>query len=106
LKIANRKNITAVMLTAHALTPDNLARSFKEGAASYIPKEEMGAIEAFLVDILKARAQGKSTWGQWEQKLPSSYFEKKWGAAWQDTDKAFWESFRESIRVRNSDPKG
>jgi len=32
LEIANRKKITAVMLTAHAFTPDNLVRSIKEGA--------------------------------------------------------------------------
>ena len=38
LEIANRKNLPALMLTAHAFTPDNLVKSIKEGAASYIPK--------------------------------------------------------------------
>ncbi len=33
LKIAYQKNITAVMLTAHAFTPENLAKAIKEGAA-------------------------------------------------------------------------
>ena len=102
LKIAREKNITAVMLTAHAFTPDSLARSFKEGAASYIPKEKMGEIEEFLVGILKAKTEGRSTWDPWEKKMPSSYFERKWGAAWQDTDKEFWKCFRESIRTRKA----
>jgi len=105
LNIANQKNITAVMFTAHALTPDNLARSIKEGAASYIPKEEIADIEDFLNDILKAQAEGKNTWGPWQERLPSSYFERKWGAAWQDTDKEFWERFRAGIRARKSQSK-
>jgi DNA-binding response OmpR family regulator len=41
LDIATRKNIPAVMLTAHAWSPDNLVRSIKEGAVSYLPKEEL-----------------------------------------------------------------
>jgi DNA-binding NtrC family response regulator len=102
LEIADRKNITAVMLTAHAFTPDNLMKSIKEGAASYLPKEEITNIITFLTDILKAKEKGKSTWGPWQERLPSSYFEKRWGAAWQDTDKEFWERFRDSIRARGS----
>lgn len=102
LEIADRKNITAVMLTAHAFTPDNLMKSIKEGAASYLPKEEITDIITFLTDILKAKEKGKSTWGPWQERLPSSYFEKRWGAAWQDTDKEFWERFRDSIRARGS----
>jgi DNA-binding NtrC family response regulator len=41
LEIASRKNIPAVILTAHAWSPDNLVRSIKEGAVSYLPKEEL-----------------------------------------------------------------
>ncbi|MCP4667266.1 MAG: response regulator [Deltaproteobacteria bacterium] len=100
LNIANQKNITAVMLTAHAFSPDNLVKSIKEGAASYLPKEEMARITAFLIDIIKAKAEGKNTWGPWQERLPSSYFEKRWGAAWQDTDKEFWETFRAGIKAK------
>jgi CheY-like chemotaxis protein len=105
LDIANRRNITAVMLTAHAFTPDNLVRSIKEGAASYLPKEELPNIATFLNDILEAREKGKSTWEPWQERLPSSYFEKRWGAAWRDTDKDFWERFRAGIRDRKSQSK-
>ncbi|RJR19592.1 MAG: response regulator [Desulfobacteraceae bacterium] len=100
LEIAREKNIPTVMLTAHAFTPDNLAKSIKEGADSYIPKEELGRIEEFLADVIKARKQGESTWKYWEEKLPTSYFERRWGAAWQNADKAFWNTFRTSIQTR------
>ena len=105
LNIANQKNITTVMFTAHALSPDNLAKSIKEGAASYIPKEEIADIADFLTDIMKAQKKGKNTWGPWQERLPTSYFEKKWGAAWQDNDKEFWETFRAGIRARRSQSK-
>ncbi|UCB50179.1 MAG: response regulator, partial [Deltaproteobacteria bacterium] len=102
LQIARKKNITTVMLTAHAFSPDNLVKSIKEGADSYLPKEEMNDITTFLIDILKAQKEKKSTWGPWQEKLPSSYFEKRWGAAWQDKDKEFWERFKASIKARKS----
>ena len=38
LKIAAKKKVISVMLTAHALSPDNVVRSYKEGAAFYVPK--------------------------------------------------------------------
>ncbi|MBW2093839.1 MAG: response regulator [Deltaproteobacteria bacterium] len=102
LEIAIKKGIPAVMLTAHAFTPDNLVKSIKEGAASYIPKEEIARIADFLVDVLKAKAARKDPWEAWQRKLPTSYFERRWGAAWQDADKEFWEQFKASIKARDS----
>ena len=100
LRIAKQKKIIAVMLTAHAFSPDNLVKSIKEGATSYLPKEEITNIAVFLHDILEAQEKGKNPWEPWQERLPSSYFEKRWGAAWQDTDKEFWERFRAGIRDR------
>jgi CheY-like chemotaxis protein len=102
LHLARKRNITSVMLTAHAFSPDNLVKSIKEGADSYLPKEEMKNITTFLIDILKAKKEKKSPWVPWQEKLPSSYFEKRWGAAWQDNDKEFWERFRASIKAKKS----
>jgi DNA-binding NtrC family response regulator len=102
LEIARKKGIPAVMLTAHAFTPDNLVKSIKEGAASYIPKEEMARIADFLVDVLNAKAAKKDPWEAWRRKLPTSYFERRWGAAWQDADKDFWAQFKASIKARDS----
>jgi DNA-binding NtrC family response regulator len=93
LNIAKQKNITVVMLTAHALSPDNLVRSIKEGADSYLPKEEMSNLNTFLIDILKSQEEGKSSWSPWERRLSSSYFERKWGRNWKEQDKEFWNEF-------------
>jgi DNA-binding NtrC family response regulator len=92
LEIANQREVIAVMLTAHALSPDTIVKSYKEGAASYLPKEEMVNIAAFLNDILEAKEQGKSTWGRWYDKL-GSFFERKFGEDWQKDEKEFWENF-------------
>jgi len=92
LEIATARNVTAVMLTAHALSPDNLVKSYKEGAASYLPKEEMVNIASFLEDILEAKEQGKNTWTSWYGKM-ASLFEKKFGPNWQKDNKDFWEKF-------------
>jgi DNA-binding response OmpR family regulator len=100
LKIAKDKGIIPIMLTAHAFTPGNLVRSIKEGADSYLPKEEISNIVAFLNDVLEAKEKGKNPWGPWQERLPTSYFERRWGAAWQDTDKDFWDKFRASIKDR------
>ncbi|MCP4578789.1 MAG: response regulator [Deltaproteobacteria bacterium] len=100
LEIVNKKGIPSVMLTAHAFTPSNLLRSVKEGADSYLPKEEMANIAIFLNDILEALQKGKDPWEPWQNKLPTSYFEKRWGAISQDTSREFWGKFRAGIKER------
>ncbi|MBW1800410.1 MAG: response regulator, partial [Deltaproteobacteria bacterium] len=92
LDIANKRNVIAVMLTAHALSPDNVVKSYKEGAASYLPKDEMANITTFLNDILEAKEQGKNLWWRWFDRL-GSFFERKFGPDWQKDDKEFWEKF-------------
>ncbi len=83
LKLAQQKKVLAVMLTAHAMTPDDISRSFDEGAASFVPKEEISRIALFLSDILEAREKGKSFWWRWYDRL-ADYFEKKFGPDWQE----------------------
>ena len=89
LNIAKRRNITAVMLTAHALSPDNLEKSFKGGADSYLPKEEMSNITSFLIDILKSQKEGESPWVPWRKRLAGSYFDRKWGDGWKEQTQEF-----------------
>jgi CheY-like chemotaxis protein len=100
LDIATRKKIPAVMLTAHAWSPDNLVRSIKEGAVSYLPKEELTNITDYLNDVLIAQREGRDPWKSWHDRLPTSYFERRWGAAWKDTDREFWDTFRASLKKR------
>ena len=92
LETATAKKITAAMLTAHALSPDNLIKSYKEGAASYLPKEEMVNIASFLNEILEAKEKGKNPWTRWYDRM-GSFFEKRFGSDWKKTDKEFWEKF-------------
>jgi CheY-like chemotaxis protein len=93
LEIANKKSVIAVMLTAHALSPDNIVKSFKGGAASYLPKEEMARIAEFLEEVLEAKEKGKHLWWRWLDRW-GDFYDKKFGADWKDEDKEFWEKFK------------
>jgi DNA-binding response OmpR family regulator len=92
LEIAVNRDITAVMLTAYAVSPQNVVKSFKEGAASFIPKEEMAHITIYLNDILKAKQKGKNVWERWLDRL-EAYMVKRFGKDWQKNDKDFWDKF-------------
>lgn len=95
LGIANEKKVIAVMLTAHALTPEDIMRSYREGAASYVPKDQITHITTFLNDILEAKEKGRHSWWRWFERLSNAYWEKKFGPNWKDRDKQFWEKFGE-----------
>ena len=105
LELATKKNIPTVMLTAHAWSPDNLVRSIKKGAVSYLPKEELSNIIDYLNDVLIANKEGRDPWKSWHERLPTSYFEKRWGAAWKDTDKQFWETFKAGLKAKHPTPQ-
>ena len=92
LELANDKEVPAVMLTAHALSPDNMVKSYKQGAASYLPKEEMVNIALFLNEVLEAKEKGKNTWTRWYDRM-GAFFEKRFGKDWQKKDEEFWEKF-------------
>lgn len=90
LEIANKKNIVAVMLTTHALSPNNIKKSYLGGASSYIPKEEMISIETFIIDVLKAKEEGKNPWTKWYRRL-GAFCDRKFGPDWDKDEKEFWE---------------
>ncbi|RLC03712.1 MAG: response regulator [Deltaproteobacteria bacterium] len=92
LNIANKEKVTSVMLTAAALSPDNIVKSHKNGAAFFVPKPEMIDIVSYLNDILEAEEKGKSTWWRWYDRL-GAFYEKRFGPDWQKDDKAFWTKF-------------
>ena len=89
LELAVEKDVTVVMLTAHAMSLEDTMKSFNKGAASYVPKDEMGKIEQFLLDILEARQKGKSLWWKWMERL-DAYYAVKFGKDWQEGNKEFW----------------
>ena len=82
LKICNEKRVIGVMLTAYAVTPENIKKSYEDGAASFVPKEEMHNITTFLTDIYEAQEAGKSFWWRWFDRL-ADYCERKFGPDWQ-----------------------
>ena len=97
LELANKRKVIAVMLTAHAFSVEDTVRSFKGGAASYVPKEKMSDIVTYLSDILEAREKEKNLWWRWLERL-NDYYDKVFGPDWQNKDKEFWEKFRKYYR--------
>ena len=93
LKLAQEKNVMSVMLTAHALDIQNIKRSYREGAASYLPKEEMQNISTYLNDVLEAKEQGKHLWWRWFDRL-GAYFSRKFGPNWEQEDREFWDKLK------------
>lgn len=92
LGIANEKKVTAVMLTAHALSVEDTIRSYREGAASYVPKDEIARIPAYLADILEAKEKGRNSWSSWLKRL-GAYYDDKFGPDWKMSDERFWDKF-------------
>ncbi len=93
LEIAKETEATPVMLTAHALTTEDTIKSFKGGAAFYVPKDKIADITTFLVDILEARKKGKSLWWRWMDRM-EAYYQQKFGPEWKNSDKDFWDRFQ------------
>ncbi|MFO7785387.1 MAG: response regulator [Thermodesulfobacteriota bacterium] len=92
LEIANQRGVLAVMLTAHALSPEDTVKSFKKGAALYVPKEKLNDMPQYLNDILEAQEQGKKYWWRWLNRF-GNYYNRKFGANWRKVDEEFWKNF-------------
>ena len=90
LKIANEKKVPALMLTAHALNEESLKKSAEEGAAYYVPKDEINNIEVFAADVLEAIQNKKNPWVRWFERL-GDYFDRKFsGPDWREKEKEYW----------------
>jgi len=92
LELAVSRNFPVAMLTAHALTPEALRRSFEMKARSYLPKEKLGEIVPFLEDVL--RYEYLPGWKLLFEKL-KGFFTGRWGENWQKADEKFWKEFDE-----------
>ena len=90
LEIANRRDVPALMLTAHAISKDNLKKSFEKGASFYVPKDEMSKVDVFLADIIEARDKKKNVVVKWYERL-SGFCERRFGDDWRDEDPEFWD---------------
>ncbi len=97
LELASSKGIPCLMLTAHALSPDNLIKSIKKGAQSYIPKDKIADIATYLTDII-IEAENETKESKWFQRL-KPFFDKKFGPDWREKDRDFWDRFDKTFRV-------
>lgn len=91
LAIANKQGIPALMLTAHALSEENLKRSAEEGASYYAPKDEIRNIALFVADIIDAREKHTNVWVRWFKRLGGFYDRKFTGPDWREKEKDFWQ---------------
>jgi DNA-binding NtrC family response regulator len=94
LKNAVSRGYPALMLTAHAVTPEALKKSIKLGAISFLPKEKVSELASFLEDAVLD--EGKSLWLKLFDRF-GNYFNKRFGPDWKEKDK-FFKEFEESLK--------
>jgi CheY-like chemotaxis protein len=92
LELAVNRNFPVAMLTAHALTPEALKRSYEMKARAYLPKEKLGEIVPFLEDLLIY--EYLPGWKRLLKKL-EGFFNARWGDYWQKSEAKFWKEFDE-----------
>ena len=102
LRLATEKGVPAMMLTAHALSPDNLIKSIREGAHSYVPKDKLSEIATFAKDILEARQKGVEKPTRWFARL-KPFFDKHFGTGWRERDRDFWNDFESKGIITKKD---
>jgi len=90
LEIAKERKVPAIMLTAHALSEDNLLKSAKEGAAYYAPKEELINIKAIVAEVVDAIDKNKSPWERMFERLSDYYDTRFNGPNWREKEQKFW----------------
>jgi DNA-binding response OmpR family regulator len=93
LEIAVKKKVTTVMLTAHALSPEDTMKSFRGGAAYYVPKDKIAEMPKILANILDLKSQGKNTWMPfvgWAE----AYYSAKFGPKWEKSKKELQEKVK------------
>ena len=90
LKMAKEKNVPALMLTAHSLNKESLEKSVEDGAAYFVPKDEIDKIHVFVADVIEAIENKKNPWVRWFERL-GGYFDKKFGGPnWREEEKKYW----------------
>jgi DNA-binding response OmpR family regulator len=92
LEATQTLGIPTLMLTAHALSPDNLKKSIEMGADAYIPKHKMVDISMYLEDVLISRQDKKKNNFKWYTRF-IPLFDKLFGEGWKDPEKKFWDEF-------------
>jgi CheY-like chemotaxis protein len=95
LELAVSRNLKVAMLTAHALNPEALKRSFEMKARAYLPKEKLGEIVPFLEDVLIY--EYLPAWKRLFAKL-EGFFTEKFEHLKEKSGFNFWVEMREKIK--------
>ncbi len=95
LKNAVLRGFPAIMLTAHAATPESLKKSIELGAASFLPKELMTELKELLEEVVLGG--GKRLWWLTSLEKTGTYFDARFGADWKEKDK-FFKAFEKSLK--------
>ena len=98
LEEAVAREIPAVMLTAHAISPETLMESIQKGAISYLPKESLVDLDELLNALLEAYQRGEPPWKLLFERL-GDYFDKRFGPEWKDKDREFWSKFSRTYQI-------
>lgn len=102
LEIARRKGIPALMLTAHALSAENLKKSIQKGADSYIPKDKLADISTYVEDILSLKRRKKTGREPWFSRL-KPFFDKTFRKGWKEEDRQFWNELDKKNGINNKE---
>ena len=92
LEATHTLGIPTLMLTAHALSPDNLKKSIELGADAYIPKDKMVDISLYVEDVLNSRQNKQKSNFKWYTRL-KPLFNEFFGKEWKDPELNFWDTF-------------
>jgi two-component system, OmpR family, response regulator CpxR len=82
LDVATRRKTPAVILTAHAMTPESLQQAIDKGAMSFLPKDELARLAELIAEILGEVEKGRTHWAKLKSRL-GHRFKEAWGEMWE-----------------------
>jgi DNA-binding NtrC family response regulator len=86
LKACRARHLPAAMLTARAINMESINTAIREGAVSFLPKEELSRLPELVAEILSELEQGRTHWAKLFERF-GSYFKDKLGVTWEDLEK-------------------
>jgi len=85
LKACRDRHLLAAKLTSKAIDVENLNQAIREGAVSFLPKEELHRFPEVVAEILGELEEGRTHWSKLFERM-GSFFEKKFGPSWKDLE--------------------
>jgi DNA-binding NtrC family response regulator len=92
LKACRARHLPAAMLTARAINVESINTAIREGAVSFLPKEELNRLPELVAEILGELEHGRTHWAKLFERF-GSYFKDKLGVSWKDLEKPQYPGF-------------